>query len=87
MGITVRRGDPKDNQPGKSIVIPEHPAQIRAVDIELDRVRRSYLRNALKTLPEGATITETDRAFLAADMKITLERTLQIIGELDASRR
>ena len=36
MGIVVRRGDPKENKPGATIVIPEHPSQIQVVDVDLD---------------------------------------------------
>ncbi|MFZ5647887.1 MAG: 2-amino-4-oxopentanoate thiolase subunit OrtB [Bacillota bacterium] len=46
-GVEVRRGDPVKNKPGECIVIPEHPAQITARDISLDKLRRSYLKNAL----------------------------------------
>ena len=69
MGIDVRRGDPRENQPGKAIVIPEHPSQIKPVEMNLDRIRRSYLRNALNSLAEGEKITATDIAFLVAESK------------------
>lgn len=82
MGIVVRRGDPKDNKPGKAIVIPEHPSQIQIVDVDLDRIRRSYLRNALKTFPEGQEITEVDVQFLAEDTKTTMEYVRKVIQEL-----
>ncbi len=69
MGIEVRRGDPRENRPGRAIVIPEHPSQIRAVEVDLDRIRRSYLRNALETLPQGVRVTAADIAFLAAETR------------------
>jgi cysteine synthase len=47
-GIEIRRGDPRENQPGRAIVIPEAPEQIRVVDFDLDRMRRSYIRNAVE---------------------------------------
>ena len=69
MGIEVRRGDPRENQPGKAIVIPEHPSQIKPVEMDLDRIRRSYLRNALDSIPEGENVNETDIAFLSAETR------------------
>ncbi len=69
MGIEVRRGDPADDKPGERIVIPEHPAQIRVREVDLGRIRRSYLRHALASLPEGARLTETDIAFLAVETR------------------
>jgi len=69
MGIEIRRGDPRENEPGKTIVIPEHPSQIRPIEMDLDRIRRSYLRNALDSLPPGVHVTETDIAFLSAETR------------------
>src|SRR5450756_676065 len=45
MGVEVRAGDPADNVPGRLIVIPERPEQIRAKDFDLAKMRRSYVRN------------------------------------------
>ena len=67
MGIEVQRGDPRDNKPGQRIVIPEHPSQISVMDVDLDLVRRSYLRNAIKSLPEDTSLSEVDLEFLAEE--------------------
>ena len=67
MGVEVRLGDPADNQPGRTIVIPERPEQIRATDFDLAHMRRSYVRNALKAAGEGYAPTADDVEFLAAD--------------------
>lgn len=65
-GIDVSRGDPAGNVPGKAIVIPERLDQIRAKSIDLDRLRRSYLKRAAQVHPVDLW-TETDVDFLAAD--------------------
>ena len=82
MGIEVVRGDPKNNKPGRTIVIPQHPSQIEVVDVDLDRIRRSYLRNALKSLTEGAEMTKNDFEFLAADTKSTQNYVWEVVNEL-----
>jgi cysteine synthase len=69
MGVEVARGDPRDNRPGARIVIPEDPTQLRVVGVDLDHVRRSYLRNALASLPEHAQLSDIDIAFLAAETR------------------
>ena len=69
MGIKVRRGDPRDNKPGQQIVLPEHPAQIAVAEVDLERVRQSYLRNALASLPAGATLDDVDLEYLAAETR------------------
>lgn len=82
MGIEVRRGDPRDNKPGQSIVIPEHPAQLAVVNIDLDHVRRSYLQNAIKQLAPGESLSEIDLAFLAEETRISQTRVEEILNEL-----
>jgi cysteine synthase len=82
MGIAVRRGDPRDNKPGQAIVIPQHPAQLAMVDVDLDRLRRTYLRHALNALPRGQTLTAADMAFLAADTKATQDYVQEVMHAL-----
>jgi len=69
-GIEVRRGDPKDDVPGKTIILPEHLAQVRSKREEIDRLRHIYLANAANHYPV-AQWSEEDYAFLAADIKKT----------------
>lgn len=83
-GIEVRIGDPADNVPGTSIVIPERPEQIAVREIDLDRLRRSYVRNALEHAPEGYEPTPEDVAFLAEDSHTTPTAVERVIEELRA---
>lgn len=82
LGIEVRRGDPKENTPGERIVIPEHPSQIEVVDVDLDHVRRSYLRNALESLPTDVSLGPVDFEFLAADTRLSPAHVEEIVDEL-----
>lgn len=71
-GIEIRRGDPKDSQPGKSIIIPRHPEEIRVVDQDMDQLRRSYLKKAVEG-HQTRPLTSEDLAFLADETKTSLE--------------
>jgi len=68
-GIRIARGDPRDSRPGESILIPERPEQIHAVEVDLGRLRRSYLRHALASLPTDARLEPVDVAFLAEETR------------------
>jgi hypothetical protein len=81
-GVAVRLGDPTTSVPGVSIVIPEEPEQIRAVDIDLERLRRSYVRNALEHAGEGYTPTAEDVEFLAVDTNSDAEMVERTISGL-----
>jgi hypothetical protein len=71
-GVEVRRGDPKDNVPGKAIVIPERLEQVWGKVQDMDRLRLSYLKNAARVHPVDQW-TEVDYAFLAADVKMSVD--------------
>lgn len=82
MGIEVTRGDPRLNLPGKRIVIPEHPARINVVDVDLDHVRRSYLRKALTSVPADTSLTSSDIEFLAAETRATTSYIEEVLHGL-----
>jgi hypothetical protein len=81
MGVEVRLGDPTQNKPGTVIVIPERPEQIQAKDFDLDRMRRSYIRNAVKAAPPDYQPTEADIEFLAADTNTGTENAARLARE------
>ena len=87
MGIEVARGDPRENNPGQRIVIPEHPAQMAVVDLDLDHLRRSYLRHALSSLPNAATLSPIDFEFLAVETRLTVTKVMEILNELGGKSR
>ncbi len=47
-GIEIRRGNPRDQVPGKNIIIPENPGLISTTEMDMDNLRKSYIRNSLK---------------------------------------
>ena len=66
-GIDVRFGDPREEVPGASVVMPTAPQQFRIKELDLDKMRRSLLKTALKTYT--TTPTEEDYEFLAIETK------------------
>jgi len=82
MGIEVRRGDPRDNVPGKAIVIPERLEQVWGKVQDMDRLRLSYLKNAAKALPV-AQWSDYDYEFLAADIKEDVAWVKQHLAEIE----
>ena len=81
-GVEVRRGDPKDSVPGKSIIIPERLEQIWGRAQDIDKMRHSYIRNAAKAHPVEQW-TDEDVVFLAADVKKDTAWIKQALSELE----
>jgi cysteine synthase len=46
-GIEIKFGDPETEVPGTSIVIPDEPSKIKIRDFDLNKARKSYIKNAL----------------------------------------
>jgi hypothetical protein len=66
-GIQVRRGDPRENVPGRTIVIPEKIDQIQVEEYDMPAIRKSYLKNLDKTLL-SYSLTDGDVKFLAEEL-------------------
>ena len=81
-GIEVRLGDPKDEVPGKSVIIPEHPSLIKAKDMDLDRQKRSLIRGNLRKYTMDPT--EEDYKFLAEETKKDVEWVKLAVAEIKA---
>lgn len=67
-GIDIRFGNPDEEVPGKNIILPEHPSQIKAREHSLDDCRRSYIKNCVKNY-HMTTATEADIQFIMEDTK------------------
>ncbi len=84
-GIVVKRGDPRENLPGKAIVIPEHFAQLNIVEMDLERMRRSYIRNAVEK-NRVEEITGQELQFLAAETRETKAFVAAILKDIGGVR-
>lgn len=80
-GIEVRRGNPVEEVPGKSIIIPEDMSQISAVDIDMTKMRKSYVKNAVKHV-NASELTDVDYEFLAEDCQWTVNEVRDYIQEV-----
>jgi len=84
MGVELRRGDPTENSPGKAIVIPEHPGQIKVKDIDLNALKKSYIRNSIAKVKDPSTLDDESVQFLAEETSSDAEFVKQTIKTLMA---
>lgn len=68
-GIEVKFGNPEEQEPGKNIILPEHAGLIKARPLDVDRMRRSYLKN-LRPQMEGRELSELERTYLKDELKV-----------------
>jgi cysteine synthase len=79
-GIDVYVGDPKEQVPGKNIVIPSHPSKVSVTDINMDGLKNSYMKNAMNKLTENEA-EQVDIEFLALETKMSPEKIVAILKE------
>ena len=82
-GVSLSFGMPQDEVCGESIILPSHPQEISVVDVDLNKLRRSYLRNCLRetgsTNPSVEDIqfmaddTNSSRTWVEAELTALLE--------------
>lgn len=83
-GIDILLGDPKNQIPGKNIVLPSHPNLVSVKDENMDQLRKSYLKNSIKKLKENI-VNKVDIEFLAEETKKSKEQICKILEENNIS--
>ena len=70
-GIELKFGDPKDEIPGTNIIFPSRPELLKARDLDLEHIRRSYIKHAVGTYPIDK-LSDVDLKFLAEETNTDL---------------
>ena len=66
-GIEIVFGDPKDDVPGKNIVLPADPGLFKVKDMDLNKLRKSLIK---RSVPRAAgKLTAADIEFLVEDTR------------------
>jgi cysteine synthase len=84
MGIEVTTGRREDNVPGQRIAFPRSIADMGVSEVDLSRLRRSYLRRIGVRVGHRA-LTPAEVEFLAADLHVSADAIAQDWEQLTAS--
>lgn len=71
-GINIKFGDPKKDIPGTNIIFPEHPSLIKTKYFDMNKLRISYIKNAVKK-DQATTANEKDVQYLMDETKSNRE--------------
>lgn len=80
-GIEVKFGNPDEEVPGTNIIFPDCPSKIKARDYDLNKARRSLVKNAIKGV-EPSTITDEDIKYLSEECNADIEFVKNAIDDL-----
>ena len=77
-GIELKFGDPDEEIAGKNIVFPADPCLLKARDLDMDELRRKFIRRAVKGLDRA--LSEAEMAFLAEETRSTVDFVKATLG-------
>lgn len=80
-GIEIRFGNPEEQIPGLNIILPEHPEMIRAIDLDLVKIKKSLIKNAVNQ-NKLTQVTKEDIDFLVEDTRSDIEFVTSTLDEL-----
>lgn len=81
-GIDIRFGNPADEVPGTSIILPEHPSLLKAVDLDMVKIRKSLIKNAVTTF-KVERVTEGDIVYLMDEINASRSFVEETLKELN----
>lgn len=80
-GVKIMIGDPDHEIPGENIILPENPGLIKARDIDLNSLKKSYIKNCIDIM-NVTSLTDEDIEFLSADTKSNADFVRDALKEL-----
>ncbi len=81
-GIKVLIGNPADEVPGETIILPKDPSYLCIKDLDIEHTKKSYIRNCI-TNSDVDIVNRGDLDFLITDTKSDKEFVLKVLEELD----
>jgi hypothetical protein len=80
-GVEVKFGNPDDEVPGKNIILPEYPSMIRARNVDMEKLRKSYIKNCISNY-KVEKVTKEDVEFLVQDTKSDRDFVINTLKDL-----
>lgn len=81
-GIEILIGDPRKEIPGENIILPLDPGYLDINEIDLNRIRRSYIRNCIENYGINR-LSKDDMEFLMEDTSSSLDFIKEVLAELE----
>jgi len=78
-GIEILRGDIRKSKPGKNIIIPCNIGEIKAIDIDMLKLKKSYLKNIVANYSFN-DFGKVDLTFLSEELKLAVNTIEEIIN-------
>lgn len=78
-GIDIYFGNPQEEVPGESIILPKHPNLIKSIDLDMDKIRKSYIKNMVKK-KEGKEFSNEELKYIALEVNLSVEAVKTLLA-------
>lgn len=79
--IEIKFGNPQDEICGESLILPSHPNLIKVNNLDINKIKKSYIKNAIEN-NNVSKLSDEDIAFLAKDCKCSEEFVREVADEV-----
>jgi len=83
-GIDIHFGEPQTEVPGVSIVLPKHPNLIKAVDLDMIKIRKSLVKNAIAQ-KNYTEVSASDLEFLVAETNASEDFVKEVLAGMNVT--
>lgn len=84
-GVEIKFGDPAKSVPGKSIIFPRNPEDIKVTTVNIDDMRKSYIRTMLKNYNrEIKDLVDIEMTYLQEELKVDEAQLKMLLETLDS---
>jgi len=83
-GIEIKFGNPKDEIAGENLIIPQSPELLKCVDVDINRIRKSYIKNCVlnNKINDVNNLSNEDIEFLMKETKSSKEFVIEVLDNL-----
>ncbi|WP_419725160.1 2-amino-4-oxopentanoate thiolase subunit OrtB [Terrisporobacter petrolearius] len=83
-GIEIKFGNPKDEIAGENLIIPQRPELLKCVDVDINRIRKSYIKNCVlnNKINDVNNLSNEDIEFLMKETKSSREFVIEVLDNL-----
>ena len=83
-GIEIKFGNPKDEVAGVNLILPQHPELLKCVDVDMNKIRKSYIKNCIlnNNIEDVKKLNDNDIEFLIKETKSSREFVMEVLENL-----
>ncbi|KPI57088.1 2-amino-4-ketopentanoate thiolase [Clostridioides difficile] len=83
-GIDIKFGNPREEIPGVNLILPERPELLKCVDIDMNKIRKSFIKNCISNnhIDNIDNLSNQDIEFLMEEVKSSRDFVVDVLNNL-----